>query len=59
MAVLKWDKKNINNNGAAVFLFWRGLKKNVKDKLMRDGIKINNLAILIKRAIAIDDKLYF
>ena len=26
---------------------------------MRDGIEINNLTILIERAIAIDDKLYF
>ena len=42
-----------------MLLFRRGLKKNVKDELMRNGIVINNFAILIERAIAIDNKLYF
>ena len=40
-------------------LFRRGLKENIKDELMRDGAEISNLEILIERAIAIDDKLYF
>ena len=40
-------------------LFRRGLKENVKNKLIRDGAIISNFIILIKRVIAIDDKLYF
>ena len=59
IAILKWDKKNINNNKTIIFLFRRGFKKNVKNKLICDGVEINNLAILIKKAIAVNDKLYF
>ena len=60
MAVFEWDKeKNINNNKTIILLFRRGLKKNIKDELIYDGAKINNLTILIKRVIAINDKLYF
>ena len=40
-------------------LFHQGLKENVKNKLICDGAKISNLIILIKKAIAINDKLYF
>ena len=60
MAILKWDKReNINNNEAIISLFCRGLKKNIKNKLIYDGAKINNFIILIKRVITIDVKLYF
>ena len=59
MAILKWDKKNINNNKTIISLFRRGLKENVKNKLIYNKTKISNLAILIKKIIAIDNKLYF
>ena len=60
MAILKWDKKEgINNNETIMSLFHWGLKKNIKNKLIYDGAEINNFIILIKRAIAIDDKFYF
>ena len=43
---------------ALMTMFQRELKDNVKDKLMRNSARHNNLNILIKRAIDIDDKLY-
>lgn len=39
-------------------MFRRGLKENVKDELMRAGMKIENLDDLIRAAIEIDDNLY-
>lgn len=39
-------------------IFRRGLKENVKDKLMRDGRITPDLKVLIDVAIDIDDKLY-
>jgi len=39
-------------------MFRRGLKDNVKDELMRDGRRNNDLDDLIKTAIDLDDKLY-
>ena len=42
-----------------MFLFCRKFKKNIKNKLMRDGVEIINFEILIEKAIAIDNKLYF
>ena len=60
MAILEWDKeKNIKNNKTIIFLFRRGLKKNIRNKLIYNKIKINNFIILIKRVIAINNKLYF
>ena len=40
-------------------LFRRELKENVKNELIYNEVEINNLAILIKKIIAIDNKLYF
>ena len=40
-------------------LFCRGLKKNIKNELICNKTEISNLAILIKRAITINNKLYF
>ena len=60
MAILEWDKKkDVNSNGAIISLFYQGLKENIKNKLIYDKTKISNFTILIKRAITINDKLYF
>ena len=40
-------------------LFRKGLKENVKNKLMRTETTLSILDILIKITIAIDDKLHF
>ena len=37
-------------------MYRRGLKDQVKDKLMRSGADITNLGELIKESIEIDDK---
>jgi len=50
--VTGWD------DDALMVMFRRGLKDNVKDELMRDGRKNNDLNDLIKTAIDLDDKLY-
>ena len=42
-----------------MFLFYRKFKKNIKNKLIRDGTEITNFEILIKKIIIINDKLYF
>ena len=39
-------------------IFYRGLKDNVKDELIRDKRRIDSLERLIKTVINIDDKLY-
>lgn len=39
-------------------MFRRGLKGNVKDELMRDGAKNDDLDALIQTAIRLDDQLY-
>ena len=49
----------MDDNRAIISLFRQGLKENIKNKLIYDKIKINNLVILIKRIIAINNKLYF
>ena len=39
-------------------MYRRGLKENVKDELMRAGMKIEDLNDLIRASIEIDDNLY-
>ena len=39
-------------------MYWRSLKENVKDKLIRASIKIKDLNDLICISIEIDDNLY-
>jgi len=39
-------------------MFRRGLKDNLKDKIMRDGKSINDMFDLIEVVIDLDDKLY-
>lgn len=39
-------------------MFWRGLKDNVKNKMMRDGQSVKNLKIIIEVVIDLNDKLY-
>ena len=39
-------------------MFWRRVKNNVKNELMRTGTFIENFEKLIKQTIEIDDKLY-
>ncbi len=39
-------------------MFRRGLKDNLKDKIMRDGRFISDMFDLIEVAIDLDDKLY-
>lgn len=50
--VTGWD------DDALMVMFRRGLKDSVKDELMRDGRRNDNLDHLIKTAIDLDDKLY-
>ncbi len=46
------------NNDALITMYYRGLKDNVKDELMRSGADQTTLPLLTKEAIAIDDRLY-
>ena len=39
-------------------IYRRGLKDNIKDKLMRTGARLDDLDSLIKESIEIDDKLF-
>ena len=39
-------------------MYRRGLKEHVKDKLIRDGRRIDNLGSLVKVTIDLNDKLY-
>ncbi|KAI6813192.1 hypothetical protein KC342_g16956 [Hortaea werneckii] len=46
------------NDQALTTMYYRGLKDNVKDELMRSGAAQNTLDRMIEAAIEIDDKLY-
>ena len=50
--LVDWD------NVTLMTMFWWELKNNVKDELIRDSTAHNNLNILIKQSININDKLY-
>ena len=39
-------------------MYRRGFKDNVKDKLIRDSRKVDNIGILVKVTIDLDDRLY-
>ena len=41
-----------------ITIFYRGLKDNVKDELIKDRRRIDSLERLIKAVIDVDDKLY-
>ena len=43
---------------ALIIIYRRGLKDNIKDELMRTGARLDDLDILIKESIEIDDKLF-
>lgn len=51
------DKTNWDGN-ALMNMYYRGLKDNVKDEMMRDGAAKDTLGEMIKAAIRIDDALY-
>ena len=47
-----WD------NTVLITYYRRGLKKNIKEKLIRTGARVKNLDDLVKEAISIDNKWY-
>ena len=51
-ALTEWDDNTL------IIMYWRELKKNVKNQLAFDDNVIKTLNTLIKVAIKIDDKLY-
>ena len=51
------DKTDWDDN-ALMTMYYRGLKENVKDEMMRDGAARDTLPRMIKAAIRIDDALY-
>ncbi|KEQ57531.1 uncharacterized protein M437DRAFT_61303, partial [Aureobasidium melanogenum CBS 110374] len=46
------------DDSALITMFRRSLKENVKDELIRAGIKIKSLNNLIRTSIEIDNNLY-